>query len=48
VLKPFWVKFSQGIADLAVRLIEYKLKRRWPELFKDTKKITSKQGGIIH
>ena len=50
-LKPFWVKFSEGLADLAVEFLRYKLKRDRPELFRDTeiasrqkKEIASKHG----
>lgn len=43
VLRPFWKKFSEGLADLAVRLIEYKMRRRWPELFKDEAEIAPKK-----
>ena len=31
-MKPFWARFTEGLADLAVRIIESKAKRRWPGL----------------
>ncbi len=37
-LKPFWVKFTEGLADLAIELLRKKLKRDHPELFKENKK----------
>jgi hypothetical protein len=43
VVKPFWVKFSEGLADLAVRVIELKAKRRWPGLSNGTYEIVAKQ-----
>jgi hypothetical protein len=36
-LKPFWAKFSEGLADLAIELLRYKLKRDYPGLFKEKK-----------
>src|SRR5262249_20331530 len=41
-LKPFWVKFTEGLADLLVRVIEYKLQQRLPGFGKDTGEIASK------
>jgi hypothetical protein len=34
-LKPFWSKFSEGLADLAIELLRNKLKRDHPGLFKE-------------
>ena len=43
VVKPFWVRFSEGLADLAVHLIELKAKQRWPRLSNATYEIVAKQ-----
>jgi hypothetical protein len=45
VLKPFWVKFSEGLADLAVRILELKARRHWPGLNDRTYEIVTKQAG---
>jgi hypothetical protein len=36
-LKPFWAKFAEGLADLAIELLRNKLKRDHPGLFKEKK-----------
>ncbi len=43
VLKPFWVRFSEGLADLAVRILELKARQRWPGLSDRTYEIITKQ-----
>jgi hypothetical protein len=43
VVKPFLVRFSEGLADLAVHIIELKAKRRWPGLANATYEIVAKQ-----
>jgi hypothetical protein len=45
VLKPFWVRFSEGLADLAVHIIELKAKKRWPGLSNATYEIVAKAPG---
>jgi len=45
VLKPFWVRFSEGLADLAVRILEVKARRCWPSLSDRTYEIVTKKSG---
>jgi hypothetical protein len=44
-LKPFWTKFTEGLADLAIRIIEYKLQQRLPGFGKDLKEIPAGNDG---
>ena len=36
-VKPFWVKFTEGLAELAIELLRNKLRRDRPGLFKENK-----------
>lgn len=35
-LKPFWARFTEGLADLALRMIEARAERRRPGIFGGT------------
>jgi hypothetical protein len=43
VLRPFWARLTEGLADLVVEMIRCKAKRRWPSLFEDHSKIPAGQ-----